>query len=124
MKRSNLASVLALAVLAGAVQSAFASEAGQLGGAELTAFGAQRSGNADGSIPAYSDEPLSLPACYDKDEPTNFCDPWNDKPIFTITPQNLSQYAERLTEGQKALFARYPEYKMNVYQTQIGRAHV
>lgn len=37
MKRSNLASVLALAVLAGAVQSAFASEAGQLGGAELTA---------------------------------------------------------------------------------------
>lgn len=117
MKRSNLASVLALAALASAVQSASASEAEQLGGPELTAFGAQRGGNADGSIPAYSDEPLGLPACHDKAESTNFCDPWSDKPLFTITAQNLSQYAERLTEGQRELFARYPEYKMNVYQT-------
>jgi hypothetical protein len=37
------------------------------------------------------------------------------KPIFTITKDNLAKYAGRLTEGHRALFERYPTYKMNVY---------
>ncbi|GLU39224.1 DUF1329 domain-containing protein [Pseudomonas sp. NBRC 100443] len=114
MKRSNLASVLALAVLGGAVQFASAG-ANQLDDSELTAFGAQRGASADGRIPAYTGEPIGLPACYDKSEPRNLCDPWNDKPLYTITAQNLEQYAGSLTEGQKAMFARYPDFKMNVY---------
>lgn len=117
MKRSNLACALVLAGVAGTVHSVSASEAAQLDGPELTAFGAQRAGNADGSIPAYTGEPIGLPACYDKSEPTNFCDPWNDKPLYTITAQNLAEHAERLTEGQKELFARYPDFRMNIYQT-------
>lgn len=44
-------------------------------------------------------------------------DPYaNEKPLFTITAENLSQYAERLTEGQKAMFARYPQtFRIPVY---------
>ena len=44
-------------------------------------------------------------------------DPYaSEKPLFTITAENLSQYAERLTDGQKAMFAKYPKtYRMPVY---------
>ncbi|AOE86766.1 DUF1329 domain-containing protein [Pseudomonas sp. TCU-HL1] len=117
MMRSKLARVLAVTALVSAAQSVSASEAAQLGGSELTPFGAQRNGNADGSIPAYTGEPIGTPKCYNPSEPTNFCDPWNDKPLYTITAQNLAQYSNVLTEGQKALFARYPDFKMNVYPT-------
>lgn len=115
MKRSNLACMLALTGLAGVVQSVSASEAAKLDGPELTAFGSQRSGNADGSIPAYTGEPIGIPACYDKSQPNNFCDPWNDEPLYTITAQNMGEYEAQLTEGQKALFKQYPEFKMQVY---------
>lgn len=39
-----------------------------------------------------------------------------EKPLFTITAQNLEQYRERLSTGQQALFKRYPaSYRMPVY---------
>ncbi|MEN8719893.1 MAG: DUF1329 domain-containing protein [Oceanococcaceae bacterium] len=39
-----------------------------------------------------------------------------DTPLFTITASNHAQYAELLSEGQKALFATYPEtFTMTVY---------
>ena len=88
-----------------------------LGGSVLTKFGAIKAGNAAGTIPAYSDEPLPVPDCYDPADPSYYCDPWNDKPLFTITAQNMDQYAEQLTEGQKTLLRQYPDYRMDVYPT-------
>lgn len=118
MKRSNyLAGALVVTALVGAIQTAAANDASKLGGPELTAFGSQRTGNADGSIPAYTGEPIGVPACYDKNEPTNYCDPWNDKSLFIITAQNLGEHEARLTDGQKALFKQYPNFKMHVYPT-------
>jgi len=39
-----------------------------------------------------------------------------EKPLFTITAENSAQYAERLSEGQKALLKRYPQtFRMPVY---------
>ena len=38
-----------------------------------------------------------------------------EKPQFIITRDNLAQYAAHLTEGQKAMFAKYADYKMIVY---------
>jgi hypothetical protein len=38
-----------------------------------------------------------------------------DKPLFIITRDNAARYAARLSEGQKALFARYPDYRMVIY---------
>ena len=35
-----------------------------------------------------------------------------EAPQFIITKDNLSKYADKLTEGHKAMFAKYPDYKM------------
>lgn len=80
----------------------------------LTPLGAEREGNAAGTIPAWTGSPL--PAI-----PTNGGrkgDPFAaDKPLYSITAANLAQYAGRLTEGQKAMFAKYPEYRIDVFPT-------
>lgn len=38
-----------------------------------------------------------------------------ERPLFVITRDNRAAYAANLTEGQKALFARYADYRMVVY---------
>ncbi len=40
-----------------------------------------------------------------------------EAPQFIITKDNLAKYADHLTAGQKAMFAKYPDYKMIVYPT-------
>jgi hypothetical protein len=40
-----------------------------------------------------------------------------EKPQFIITKDTVAKYAEHLTAGQKAMFAKYPDYKMIVYPT-------
>src|ERR1700756_5157346 len=95
-----------------------ATEAAQLGGDKLTCPGAERAGKADGSIPAYSGKWLGAPAGLDVGkarghDPDAYPD---EKPLFTITAQNMAQYAERLSDGEKALFKRYPDsFRMPVY---------
>ena len=42
----------------------------------------------------------------------------DDKPRVVITRANMSQYAAQLTEGHKAMFRLYPDYKMVVYPTE------
>lgn len=40
----------------------------------------------------------------------------DEKPLFTITAQNLDKYVANLTEGQKALIKKYPNaFRMNIY---------
>ncbi len=90
----------------------------------LTPTGGERAGNADGSIPAWDGGLTKSPACY-KGIGTRYCDPFpEDKIQFTITKANMAQYAAKLSEGQKAMFAQYPDsYKMNVYQTRRTAAY-
>ncbi|WP_248679802.1 DUF1329 domain-containing protein [Sinimarinibacterium sp. CAU 1509] len=38
-----------------------------------------------------------------------------EAPQFIITKDTMAKYAEHLTEGQKAMFAKYPDYRMIVY---------
>ena len=91
---------------------------------ELTPVGAERAGNKDGSIPKWDGGLTTPPACY-KGRPNRYCDPYaDDKAKFTITKTNVEQYKARLTEGQKALFAKYGDsYKMNVYPTRRSAAY-
>ncbi|MGH8807937.1 MAG: DUF1329 domain-containing protein [Noviherbaspirillum sp.] len=87
-------------------------------GTTLTPMGAEREGNKDGSIPPYSGKWLGTPpgVSYSgtgKHQPDPYA---NEKPLFVITAQNMAQYADRLSEGQKALFKKYPEtFRMPVY---------
>ena len=90
---------------------------------ELTPVGAERAGNKDGSIPKWEGGLTKAPGCF-KGAGSWYCDPYEaDKPKFTITKANLDQYKAQLTDGQKALFAKYGDsYKMNVYPTRRSGA--
>ena len=95
-------------------------------GAELTPLGAEKAGNADGSIPAW-DGGLTSAA---QAGFANFRagqhhpDPYaSDKALYTITAANMGQYASRLTEGHKKLLQTYrTTFKMNVYPTHRSAA--
>jgi hypothetical protein len=102
-----------------------AQEAARLG-ADLTPIGAEKAGNADGSIPEWTGGIKSAAeAGFPSFKPgEHHPDPFAaDKPLFTITPANMSQYAAKLTEGQKKLLQAYPDYKMIVYPTHRSAAY-
>ncbi|MBB91336.1 DUF1329 domain-containing protein [Haliea sp.] len=90
-------------------------QAARLGGEELTPMGAERAGNADGSIPRWEGGYQELPEGYTPGE--RLVDPFSaDQPLFTITADNVDQYADKLSPGQIAMFRRYPDtYQMPVY---------
>ena len=86
-------------------------------GKDLTPIGAERAGNADGSIPAWTGG--IGPDAGRRDASGFLSDPFAaDKPLFTITAANVAQYQDKLTPGQLALFKRYPDtYRIPVYPT-------
>lgn len=121
----KLAVAVVAATFGGAALAAVsADEAKKLGGAELTAWGAEKAGNKDGTIPAYTGERPKAPAGYNPKEPGNYPDPYtSEKPLFSITAQNAAQYADKLTDGQKEMFKRYPSYRMDIYPTHRTSIH-
>ncbi|WP_374336496.1 DUF1329 domain-containing protein [Methyloversatilis sp.] len=109
------AALLSLATASGALAAVTAEEAARLK-TDLTPLGAERAGNKDGSIPAWSGGYNKVPAGYKQGTPR--IDPFADeKPLFTITAANMAQYADKLDEGQLHLLKKYPEYRLNVYKT-------
>jgi hypothetical protein len=86
-------------------------------GKDLTPVGAERAGNADGTIPAWEGGLLQPPAGWTPQQ--GYVDPFpGDKPLFTITAANVAQYEAKLTKGQVALLKKYPQnFRMNVYPT-------
>src|SRR5690554_275767 len=92
------------------------SEINQLG-TTLTPIGAEKAGNAAGTIPEWTG---GLPTDAGQSLANNFLEnPFkNEQPEFVITAQNYQQYRENLTPGQIALFERYPEtFRMPVYKS-------
>ncbi|WP_432217692.1 DUF1329 domain-containing protein [Pseudomonas kribbensis] len=113
------AGVLGLSLLATSVMAAVpAAEADKLG-KSLTPMGAEMAGNADGSIPTW--KPLAKNAGT-VDSKGFLSDPYgSEKPLFTITAQNVDQYKDKLAPGQYAMFKRYPDtFKMPVYPSHRG----
>ncbi|MBO3275124.1 DUF1329 domain-containing protein [Pseudomonas schmalbachii] len=108
---------LALTLLASSVMAAVSPEEAAKLGTSLTPVGAEKAGNADGSIPAWTGglKPGAAPV----DANGFLGNPFeSDKPLFVITKANVDQYKDKLSPGQLALFQRYPEtYKIPVYQT-------
>ena len=92
--------------------AASAAEAAKLG-AELTPLGAEKAGNADGSIPAWDGGLTSAAqAGFANFRPgQHHPDPYaNDKPLYTVTAANMGQYANKLTEGHKKLLQTYRQH--------------
>jgi uncharacterized protein DUF1329 len=117
--------ILALGVAGNSFAAVSAQDAAKLG-AELTPMGAEKAANADGTIPAWTGG-IKTPAeagfpNYKSGD--HHPDPYaNDKPLFTITADNMGQYAGKLTEGHKKLLQQYKStYKMLVYPTHRSAA--
>ena len=119
MKTRNLmqTGVLALSLLSGSVMAAVSeSEAAKLG-TTLTPMGAEKAGNAAGTIPAWTG---GLPKNAGAVDNRGFlADPFAaERPLFTITAKNVEQYKDKLTPGQLAMFKRYPDtFRMPVFTT-------
>ena len=108
---------LALAGCSGAAMAGVSAEEAQQLGTTLTAWGAEVAGNKEGSIPAYTGGLRKPPAEF-KPASGIYPDPFKDeKPLLTITPKNAAQYADKLSEGQKLLLTRYPDFRMDIYPT-------
>jgi len=116
--RNLVAAAMAASFAGGALATVPAEEAQQLG-TTLTPCGAEKAGNKDGSIPEYTGGlPMDLKVPGYKPGTGKYPNPFpEDKPLFTITAQNMEQYADKLTEGQKELLRRYPTFKMHIYKT-------
>jgi hypothetical protein len=87
----------------------------ELDGPKLTCTGAERAGSADGVAEFTGKYQGTWPGVKNAYgyEPGPYAD---EKPMFSITAENMDKYAEKLTEGEKALFKKYPKvYRIDVY---------
>jgi hypothetical protein len=121
----SLGCALALASACTAVHAELAADQVARLGKDLTPIGAETAGNADGTIPAWEGG-IKSPAeagFPDFKSGGHHPDPFaGDKILFTITKDNMAQYADKLTDGQKALLNAYATYKLNVYPTRRSAA--
>lgn len=105
---------LAIAACIAAVSiSVHAQDAGRLG-QDLTFVGAEKAGNADGSIPAWEGQSGGSGWSYGKNRADHFKYK-SDKPLYTIDAGNADKYAAKLTPGQIALLKENKAYQMDVY---------
>ncbi|MCU9947818.1 DUF1329 domain-containing protein [Pseudomonas sp. PDM13] len=113
LPRSLLGGAL-LALLGNApIYAATSADLARLGN-ELTPIGAQKAGNADGSIPAWTGGLTQAPAGWSPGHGDPFA---ADKPLYSVDARNLAQYQQLLPEGQAALIKAYPGYRLDVYPT-------
>lgn len=81
----------------------------------LTPLGAERSGNKDGTIPAWDAKVL---AGIEAKNATRRSDPFaSDKRLLSITAANAAEYTDKLTDGTRALLAKHPSFRLEVYPT-------
>jgi hypothetical protein len=127
--RSEIASWVATALVAAlalAPTTGFArpteEEIARLGGPELTPVGAERPGNAEGTIPEWTGGVTEPPPGWEPGmkRPDLFGD---DEILFTIDASNVDQHAGGLTPGQVALVKSYEGYRMDIYPTRRSCAY-
>ncbi len=98
------------------VQAKISAEDAARLGKDLTPLGGEMAGNADGTIPAWTGGITHPPANYKPGD--HHPDPFpEDKVLFKITKANMAQYADKLSEGYKALLSADENYFLNVYPT-------
>lgn len=89
---------------------------------DLTPLGAERAGNAAGTIPAWTGGYTTVDPSFRNGGRRS--DPFkDDKPLYSITAKNVDQHADKLSEGVRNLFRRYPSsYRIDVYPTRRSAA--
>ena len=87
----------------------------------LTPLGAERAGNKEGTIPAWDGGYTKVPEGWEPGDyrPDFFAD---EKPLYSITAENMDRYLDKLAEGAKALLKKYPTFRIDVYPTHRSAA--
>ncbi len=89
--------------------------------ADLTPVGAERAGNASGSIPEWTGGLVQALPGYQPGD--HHPDPYaGEVPLFVINQGNVSEHAKHLSEGQLAMLARYDDWFMQVYPSHRSAA--
>ncbi len=112
-------SIFAIAVamtLAGGTQAAVSADEAAKLKTTLTPMGAERAGNADGTIPAWDGGMTEAAPGYKSGDPRPDYFP-GEKPLYSISAANMDQYADKLTDGEKGLMKKYPNFRMDIYPT-------
>jgi hypothetical protein len=81
----------------------------------LTPLGAEKAGNKEGTIPAWTGGLTTATPGFTNGgrRPDPFA---SDKPLFSVNAKNMAQYADKLTDGVKALMQKYPNsFRIDVY---------
>lgn len=85
-------------------------------GRDLTPVGAERAGNAQGTIPAWTGGLKDPPAGWRPE--MGYVDPFpEDAPLFKITRENWTNYKDQLMPGLVALLQKTETFHMPVFRT-------
>ncbi len=118
MKTKILISALATSLMVGtAIAKVPQAQVDRLNG-DLTPAGAERAGNADGTIPKWDkNNAINGAPLLQNYDGGPLPDPFADDAVqYTVNSGNAAQYDAILTDGQKKMLATYPDsYKINVY---------
>ena len=83
---------------------------------DLTPLGAERAGNAEGTIPEWTGGITEPPAGYVLGE--HHRDPYaGDQPLFVISAANLDEHRDRLSVGHQRILETYSTFEIPVYPT-------
>jgi hypothetical protein len=118
MFRTSLLAIALAAIWAPASLAAVSADEARQLGTTLTAVGAEKAGNKEGTIPEFTGGLTTPPAAFVKGSGIR-PDPFAaDKPRLVIDAKNAAQSADKLTEGTKELLKRYPNtFRLDVYPT-------
>lgn len=122
IKRAIVAAGIGLAGIHGMAAAAVGAEEAAKLGKTLTPLGAEKAGNKDGSIPAWDGGLTKAPAGF-KAGVRRDQDPYaGEKPLYSITARNMEQYADKLSDGAKAMLKKHASYRIDVYPTHRSAA--
>lgn len=117
MKKIRKTLLLSSILIAGHALAAVTPDEASRLGRDLTPLGGERAGSKDGVIPAWDGGMTQVPNSGMRgDLPVN---PYaSEKPALQINSKNAAQYAAKLTDGTKALLAKYPDtFSISVFPT-------
>ncbi len=82
----------------------------------LNPLGGEMEANKDGTIPAWSGGIAKTPSGWKQGDlrPDPFA---GEKPNLQISAKNVDQFADKLSDGVKALLKKYPAYHLDIYPT-------
>jgi hypothetical protein len=116
MKFTKILFTLGALSFAGGTNSAPTGEKIQQPGNSLTAWGAEKAGNKDGTIPEYTGGVKNPPKVdyYSGTLPDPFAD---DTIQFSIDGKSVDKYSDKLSAGTVAMLKKYPTFRVDVYPT-------